>query len=195
MAGFCHFIQDAAGAWWYLDDVETRLYNRKTVTSKEPTMQSITPYLWFDHRAEEAANFYCSIFPNSKVTNIIRNGEGGPGPAGSVMSLTFVLDGQEFHALNGGPHFKFNEAVSFFVPCETQAEVDRFWNALTADGGEESQCGWLKDKYGLSWQIVPNALMELMQDEDAAKAQRVTQAMLQMRKIDIQALQDAYAGV
>lgn len=153
-------------------------------------MQNITPYLWFDHQAEEAANFYCSIFPNAKITEVIRNSEGGP-----VMSLTFVLDGQKFIALNGGPHFKFNEAVSFFVPCTTQAEVDRYWNALTADGGEESMCGWLKDKYGLSWQIVPTVLMTLMQDEDKEKAQRVTQAMLQMRKLDIQALQDAYVGV
>jgi predicted 3-demethylubiquinone-9 3-methyltransferase (glyoxalase superfamily) len=169
-------------------------YQRHFTTSEEIIMRGITPYLWFDHQAEEAANFYCSIFPNSEITSVTRNGEGGPGAPGSAMSLTFVLDGQAFIALNGGPHFQFNEAVSFFVPCETQAEVDRLWNALTADGGEESMCGWLKDKYGLSWQIVPNALMELMQDEDAAKAQRVMQAMLQMRKIDIQALQEAYAG-
>ena len=154
-------------------------------------MQSITPYLWFDHQAEEAANFYVSLFPNSKIVNVIRNPEGGPGPAGSAMSLTFQLDGQEFMALNGGPHFKFTEAISLFVNCKTQEKVDYLWEKLS-EGGEESMCGWLKDKYGLSWQIIPTALMEMMQDDDPAKVQRVTQAMLQMRKIDVPTLQAAY---
>ena len=155
-------------------------------------MPKITPCLWFDDQAEEAVNFYTSIFENSSIVNVTYYNEAAPGPTGKVMTVTFKLDGQEFIALNGGPHFKFTEAISFYVHCETQAEVDRFWDALT-EGGEESQCGWLKDKYGVSWQIVPNILIELMQDEDAAKASRVMQAMLQMKKIDIAALQDAYA--
>lgn len=154
-------------------------------------MQSITPYLWFDNQAEEAVNFYLSLFENSKILNEARYGDAGPGPAGQVMSMTFQLDGQEFMALNGGPHFKFTEAISLFVHCETQEKVDRLWAKLT-EGGEESQCGWLKDKYGLSWQIVPTLLGELLQDEDPAKAQRVMQAMLQMTKIDSQVLLDAY---
>jgi len=154
-------------------------------------VQSITPYLWFDNQAEEAVNFYLSLFENSKILNEARYGDAGPGPAGQVMSMTFQLDGQEFMALNGGPHFKFTEAISLFVHCETQEKVDRLWAKLT-EGGEESQCGWLKDKYGLSWQIVPTLLGELLQDEDPAKAQRVMQAMLQMTKIDSQVLLDAY---
>ena len=157
-------------------------------------MQKITPFLWFDGQAEEAANFYTSLFENSRIVNMARYDEAAPGPTGQVMTVTFELDGQEFTAINGGPQFNFTEAISFYVHCESQAEVDRFWDALT-DGGEESQCGWLKDKYGVSWQIVPNILIELMQDKDAAKASRVTQAMLQMKKIDIAALQDAYARV
>ena len=154
-------------------------------------MQSIKTFLWFDNQAEEAVNLYMSLFENSKIISMARYGEAGPGPAGQVMSITFQLDGQEFMALNGGPHFKFTEAISLFVNCETQERVDLLWEKLSA-GGEESQCGWLKDKYGLSWQIVPNLLGELMQDKDPAKAQAVVQAMLQMSKLDMQALQNAY---
>jgi len=154
-------------------------------------MQKITPFLWFDGKAEEAANLYTSIFKNSKILNISRYGEEGPGPAGTVMTVTFQLDGQEFTALNGGPMFKFTEAISFFVNCETQEEVDELWEKLS-EGGEEEQCGWLKDKYGVSWQIVPTALMEMLQDKDAERAQRVMKAMLQMKKIDIETLKQAY---
>ena len=154
-------------------------------------MQKITPFLWFDNQAEEAANFYVSVFKNSKVLSVIRYGDAGPGPKGSVMTVAFELEGQKFTALNGGPLFKFTEAVSFVVNCESQEEVDYFWEKLTADGGRESQCGWLKDKYGLSWQIVPTRLIELLQDKDAAKSQRVMQAMLQMKKIDISKLEQA----
>lgn len=153
-------------------------------------MQRITPFLWFDTEAEEAANFYVGIFENSEVTNIARYGESGPGPAGGVMTVNFRLDGQEFVALNGGPHFKFTEAVSFVVNCQTQEEIDRVWAAL-ADGGEEVQCGWLKDRYGLSWQIVPSVLGDLMSDPDPEKSQRVMQAMLGMVKLDIASLQHA----
>ena len=150
-------------------------------------MARITPFLWFDDRLEEAANFYIGVFGDGNITSTSRHGD-------KVMSMTFVLDGQEFMALNGGPHFKFNEAVSFFVKCETQSEVDRYWDALVADGGAESQCGWLKDKFGLSWQIVPNALGRYLGDADPVKAQRVGQAMMRMKKIDIAALDAAYAG-
>jgi len=156
-------------------------------------MQKITPFLWFDSNAEEAANFYTSIFKNSKILNVARYGEAGPGPKGSAMTVTFQLDGQQFIALNGGPHYTFSPAISFFVNCETQAEVDEFWNKLSA-GGKEVQCGWLKDKFGVSWQIIPNALMELMSDKDPAKSQRVFKAMLQMTKIDIEGLKRAYRG-
>ena len=156
-------------------------------------MQKITPFLWFDDKAEEAMNFYVSIFKNSKVLSVSRFGEAGPGPNGSVMTATFQLEGQEFTALNGGPLFAFTEAISFYVDCRTQQEVDELWEKLSA-GGEKGQCGWLKDKYGLSWQIVPSVLGELLRDKDAAKAKRVTEAMLKMSKIDIQALQQAYAG-
>ena len=156
-------------------------------------MQKIGPCLWFDDQAEEAANFYVSIFKNSKILGVSHYGEAGPGPAGTVLTVTFELDGQEFTALNGGPYFTFTEAISLFVNCETQQEVDELWAKLTA-GGEESMCGWLKDKYGLSWQIVPTVLLELMQDKDPLKAKRVTEAMLQMRKIDIAKLQEAYEG-
>ncbi|HEV7454816.1 MAG TPA: VOC family protein [Candidatus Saccharimonadales bacterium] len=155
-------------------------------------MQKITPFLWFDDNAEAAMNFYVSVFKNSKVLDVSRYPEGSPGPAGSVMVADFELEGQRFTALNGGPQFKFTEAISFVVDCRSQAEVDELWSKLTADGGEESQCGWLKDKYGLSWQIVPSVLNELLQDEDPKKAQRVMQAMLQMQKIDIATLQKAY---
>ena len=154
-------------------------------------MQKITPFLWFDGQAEEAANLYTSIFKNSKIVSISRYGEGLPMPAGTVMTVTFQLEGQEFTALNGGPEFKFTEAISFYVSCQTQAEVDNLWEKLSA-GGEEGQCGWLKDKYGVSWQIVPTVLGQLLQDKDAAKAQSVVNAMLQMRKLDIAKLKQAY---
>ena len=158
-------------------------------------MQTITPFLWFDDKAEEAAHFYASIFKNSQVGAISRYGEAGPGPKGSAMTVAFQLDGQEFMALNGGPQFKFTEAVSFMVRCEGQAEVDRYWNTLTADGGEESQCGWLKDKYGLSWQIVPSVMPKLIGDTaNPEKATRAMQAMFTMKKLDIAALEKAYAG-
>jgi predicted 3-demethylubiquinone-9 3-methyltransferase (glyoxalase superfamily) len=156
-------------------------------------MQRITTFLWFDDNAEEAMNFYLSVFRNSKVVGVSRYGEAGPGPKGSVMVATFQLDGQEFMALNGGPHFKFTEAISLLVNCETQEEVDRFWEKLS-DGGEKSQCGWLKDKYGLSWQIVPTVLGEMMQDKDPEKTKRVMEAMLQMDKLDIKTLKQAYEG-
>jgi predicted 3-demethylubiquinone-9 3-methyltransferase (glyoxalase superfamily) len=149
-------------------------------------MQKITPFLWFNDNAEEAMNFYVSVFKNSKILNVT------PGPNGKVMSATFQLDGQEFMALNAGPQFPFTEAISFFVHCETQAEVDELWEKLTT-GGEESRCGWLKDQFGLSWQIIPAVLGELLGDKDPEKAGRVMQAMLQMGKIDIKALQQAYA--
>jgi len=154
-------------------------------------MQNITPFLWFDGKAEEAMNLYVSIFKNSKVVKVTRCGEAGPGPKGTVMSATFQLDGQEFIALNGGPQFTFTPAISFLVNCETQQEVDELWEKLSA-GGEKGRCGWLKDKYGLSWQIIPSVLGKLMQDKDAEKAKRVMQAMMQMDKIDINRLQQAY---
>jgi predicted 3-demethylubiquinone-9 3-methyltransferase (glyoxalase superfamily) len=152
-------------------------------------MKKITPFLWFDTQAEEAMNFYISLFKNSKVNGVSR------GPDGKAFTVSFELDGQEFMGLNAGPQFKFNEAVSMFVNCENQAEVDHFWNALIADGGEESMCGWCKDKFGLWWQIVPKQLGELMGDPNPAKAQSVTQAMLQMKKIIVADLQKAYDGV
>jgi predicted 3-demethylubiquinone-9 3-methyltransferase (glyoxalase superfamily) len=154
-------------------------------------MPKITPYLWFDNNAEEAIQFYSSIFKNSKTVNVTRYGEGGPLPKGTLMSATFEVEGQQFMALNGGPHFKFNEAISFFVNCETQEEVDELWEKLS-EGGEEGRCGWLKDKYGLSWQIIPSILGKLMQDEDAGKAKNVMEAMFKMDKIDIKALKQAY---
>jgi predicted 3-demethylubiquinone-9 3-methyltransferase (glyoxalase superfamily) len=153
--------------------------------------QKITPFLWFNDNAEEAANFYVSVFENSEVLNISRYGEGGPGPAGSVMVATFRLNGQEFSALNGGPEFSFTEAISFQIDCGNQEEVDYYWEKLSEDG-EPGPCGWLKDQFGLSWQVVPTILGELLQDEDPAKANRVMQAMLQMSKIDIAALKQAY---
>jgi len=156
-------------------------------------MQKITPFLWFDHQAEEAANFYVSLFKNSKIVSITRSGEAGPGPAGSAMMVTFQLDGQEFMALNGGPHFKFTEAFSMFVNCESQAEVDALWAKLT-EGGEESMCGWLKDKYGLSWQIVPSGFTEYLYGKDSEKSGRAMQAMLQMRKLDLEKIRQAYEG-
>ena len=153
----------------------------------------ITPFLWFENQAEEAANFYVSIFRNSKIETVHRYGDTGPGPKGTVMTVAFELDGQPFVALNGGPQFKFTEAISFVVSCDTQPEVDRLWEKLS-DGGEKVQCGWLKDKYGVSWQIIPSLLGKLLGDKDAAKAPRDMQAMLQMRKIDIQALEAAANG-
>ena len=153
-------------------------------------MQRITPFLWFDSQAEEAARYYASIFKNSKVLSITRYGEAGPRPAGSVMTVEFELDGEKFVALNGGPQYTFTHAVSFVVNCETQAEVDHYWSRLSA-GGKEVQCGWLTDKYGLSWQIVPTVLMELLKSGDTEKRNRVMQAMLKMVKLDIDTLQRA----
>lgn len=155
-------------------------------------MQKITPFLWFDGRAEEAMNFYVSIFKNSKAGKVTRCGDAGPGPKGSVLTASFTLEGQEFVALNGGPQYKFTPAISFYVDCRTQAEVDELWEKLTA-GGEESRCGWLKDRFGVSWQIIPRTLIELMGDRDPRKAGNVIQAMLQMGKIDIQRLKEAHA--
>ena len=154
-------------------------------------MQKISPFLWFNGNAEEAMNFYVSIFKNSKILGVARYGDAGPGPKGTLMAATFQLEGQEFQALNGGPQYSFTPAISLFVNCETQEEVDELWTKLTA-GGEESQCGWLKDKFGLSWQIIPSVLRKLLGDKDARKSQRVMKAMLQMRKIDIKGLQQAY---
>ena len=156
-------------------------------------MQKITPFLWFDGKAEEAMNFYVSVFKNSKVGRVTRYGEAGPGPKGTVMSATFQLEGQEFFALNGGPQFTFSPAISFFVNCETQREVDELWEKLS-QGGREDQCGWLQDKYGLSWQIIPSVLGKMLQDKDSKKSQRVMKAMLQMKKIDIKGLQQAHDG-
>ena len=157
-------------------------------------MQKISPFLWFDSQAEEAANFYVSLFDDAKITDIARVPEGAPGVPGQVMTVAFRLAGQDFVALNGGPQFAFTEAISFAVSCKDQAEVDRLWKELT-DGGEESQCGWLKDRFGLSWQIIPDRLQVLLGDPDPERAQRAMQAMLQMRKIDVQALEDAANGV
>jgi predicted 3-demethylubiquinone-9 3-methyltransferase (glyoxalase superfamily) len=154
-------------------------------------MQKITPFLWFDGKAEEAMNFYVSIFKNSRVGSITRYGDAGPGPKGTVMIATFQLEGQDFVALNGGPQYTFTPAISLFVDCKTQQEVDDLWEKLSA-GGETNRCGWLRDKYGLSWQIVPSALRELIADKDPEKSKRVMMAMLQMTKIDIQGLKRAY---
>lgn len=156
-------------------------------------MQKITPFLWFDNQAEEAMRFYTSVFKNSKAGKITRYGDAGPGPKGSVMIASFEIEGQQFTALNGGPQFKFSEAVSFVVNCETQQEVDELWDRL-GEGGQTQQCGWLKDRFGLSWQIVPSALPELMSDPDPERVRRVTEAMLQMTKIDIAKLRQAHAG-
>ena len=157
-------------------------------------MKKITPFLWFDNQAEEAMNFYVSVFKNSKVLGVSRYGDAGPGAKGSVMTASFELNGQEFTALNGGPeHYGFTEAISFFVDCESQQEVDYLWEKLT-EGGERGPCGWLKDKYGLSWQIVPSALGEMLGDKDPAKSQRVMQTMLKMSKLDVAKLKQAYEG-
>jgi predicted 3-demethylubiquinone-9 3-methyltransferase (glyoxalase superfamily) len=155
-------------------------------------MQKITPFLWFDGKAEEAANFYTSIFNDAKITEVMRYGEAGPGPKGSVMSVVFQLDGQEFYALNGGPQYTFSPAISLFVKCETQQEVDALWDQLSA-GGQKLRCGWVTDKFGLTWQIVPTALGRLLRDKNARKSQAVMQAMMQMEKFDIAGLERAYA--
>jgi len=155
--------------------------------------QKITTCLWFDTQAEEAAEFYVSVFDGSKILNVARYGDGGPGPAGQVMTVEFEIEGRKFMALNGGPAFTFNEAVSFVIDCSSQEEVDRYWSALTA-GGEESQCGWLKDKFGVSWQVVPSAMSRLLGGPDREGAQRAMQAMLGMRKLQISELQAAYDG-
>lgn len=156
-------------------------------------MQKIVTYLWFDNNAEEAAQHYTSIFRNSKIVSVSRYGDAGPGPKGTAMIVTFQLEGQEFIALNGGPQFKFTEAISLLVNCESQQEVDELWRKLSA-GGEESRCGWLKDKFGLSWQIIPTALGKMLSDKDPQKAGRVMQAMLQMKKIELPKLERAYIG-
>jgi len=177
----------------YLDVGYVQITVRKLGRRNE--MQKITPFLWFDEKAEEAVNFYVSVFKNSKIGGITRYDEEGSKAAGrakgTVMTVEFQLDGQEFTALNGGPHFKFTEAISLVVNCETQEEVDKFWEKLS-EGGEKSRCGWLKDKYGLSWQVVPTVLAEMFLDKDAEKSQRVMKAMLQMDKIDIKTLKQAY---
>jgi predicted 3-demethylubiquinone-9 3-methyltransferase (glyoxalase superfamily) len=153
-------------------------------------MQKITPCLWFDHEGEEAATFYTSVFPNSRIVNVAHYGEAGPRAAGTVMTVDFELDGQKFVALNGGPDFTFNEAISFQVSCANQEEVDMYWSTLS-EGGEEGPCGWLKDRFGVSWQIVPDRLVELLNDPDREKSQRVMQAMLSMKKIEIHELEEA----
>jgi len=157
-------------------------------------VQKITPFLWYDGQAEEAARLYTSIFKNSRIIDVMRCGEQGPGPKGSALTVTFEIEGQRFMALNGGPMYKFTEAFSLFVDCESQAEVDDYWIKLTADGGREDRCGWLKDKFGVSWQIIPRALMKAIGDQDPARAGRAMQAMFQMKKIDIQTIEAAHAG-
>lgn len=154
-------------------------------------MQRIVPFLWFNNQAEEAASFYVSLFPKSRITNVARYGEAGPGPSGSAMSVTFELDGREYHALNGGPVYKLTPAFSLFVNCESQAEIDALWDKL-APGGEIQQCGWLRDKFGLSWQIIPTKLLPMLQDKDPQRSGRVMEAMLRMKKIDLAGLERAY---
>jgi predicted 3-demethylubiquinone-9 3-methyltransferase (glyoxalase superfamily) len=158
-----------------------------------PRKQKITTFLWFDNNAEDAVNFYVSVFKNSRIHESTRYTEGGPGPAGSIMTIAFELDGQQFTALNGGPHFKFTEAISLVINCDSQEEVDYYWNKLTADGGQESQCGWVKDKFGLSWQVVPEALMRLLKESKGEKGKRVMEALMQMKKLDIKKLEEAAA--
>lgn len=168
-----------------------RTSTEPTRAAKGQTMQKINPFLWFDHQAEEAARFYTSVFPHSQIKSVSRYGADGPGVPGSVMTVAFQIHGQDFIALNGGPQFTFTPAISFLVHCETQEEVDELWEKLSA-GGERVQCGWLRDRYGVSWQIVPTVLGEMLTDEDPEKAKRVMAAMLQMQKIDIAMLQQAY---
>jgi predicted 3-demethylubiquinone-9 3-methyltransferase (glyoxalase superfamily) len=163
-----------------------------TSTRRIKSEQKITPFLWFDGQAEEAANFYTSVFDNSRILEVARYGEVGPGEKGSVMTVSFELEGQKFVGLNGGPHYKFTPAISFYISCQTQDEVDYFWERLLENGGKPSQCGWLSDRFGVSWQVIPDALIEFLQDEDREKAQRVMQAMMQMVKIDINKLEQAY---
>lgn len=158
------------------------------------SIQKITPFLWFDHRAEKAAYFYTSVFPNSAINLVTHYGKEGPGAIGSVMTVAFELDGQKFTALNGGPHFEFTEAISFVVHCETQHEVDHYWDRLSGDGGEIIQCGWLKDKFGIAWQIVPAAFLEMLNDHDAERKSRVMTAMMKMKKLDIAELESAWRG-
>jgi predicted 3-demethylubiquinone-9 3-methyltransferase (glyoxalase superfamily) len=158
-------------------------------------MEKLTPFLWFDDNAEEAAKFYVSVFPRSRIVTTTRYGDSGPGPKGSVMTVEFELNGQRFLGLNGGPRFKFTEAISFVVNCDTQEELDRFWDKLLQGGGRPDQCGWMKDKFGLSWQVVPKVLAQLLHDKDPEKSKRVMQAMLKMVKLDIHALEDAYTHV
>ena len=158
-------------------------------------MPKITPFLWFDDQAEQAVEFYTSVFPNSRVTDVARHGEGGPGPAGSVMTIRFELDGQEFVALNGGPdHYGFDESISFVIDCATQADVDRYWEALGSGGGAEIACGWIRDRFGLRWQVVPAELFTLLGDPDPGRAQRAMQAMLAMTKLDVEAMRRAADG-
>jgi predicted 3-demethylubiquinone-9 3-methyltransferase (glyoxalase superfamily) len=157
-------------------------------------MSKITPFLWFNGNAEEAVNFYASVFKNAKITSMTRYGDAGPGPKGSVMTANFQLDGLEFTALNGGPQFQFSPATSFVIHCKDQEEVDHYWNKLGVEGGKTNQCGWLDDKFGLTWQVVPTVLLELIKDKDAKKSQRVMMAMMQMTKLDIAALERAAAG-
>jgi predicted 3-demethylubiquinone-9 3-methyltransferase (glyoxalase superfamily) len=160
--------------------------------TSQPKQQKITTFLWFDGNAEEAANFYCSVFKNSRILNIARYGEAGPGPKGTVMVVDFELDGQNLTALNGGPQFKFNEAISLVIHCDTQDEIDYYWEKLTSDGGQESMCGWLKDKYGLSWQVVPSILPELFRNDETGN--KVLQAVMQMRKLDLATMKKAAEG-
>ena len=159
----------------------------------QPAPQKITTFLWFDDNAEEAANFYCSVFKNSKIGDISRYGDAGPGPKGTVMTIDFELDGQRFTALNGGPQFKFTEAISLLVHCDTQEEIDYYWEKLS-EGGQKVECGWLKDKYGLAWQITPDLLLDLIKDSDRQKADRVMKAMMQMKKLEIEGIRKAAEG-
>jgi len=172
--------------------MSTQSASTKRVDTTKVSEQRIVPYLWFDGDAEEAINFYVALFPDSKILNISRYKDAGPEGKETVTTASFLLSGQEFMALNGGPKFKFSEAVSFYVKCESQAEVDELWNKILANGGKEQRCGWIKDRFGLSWQIIPNILGELLQDKDPQKSRRVMNAMLQMVKIDINGLEQAY---
>src|SRR5437773_8146820 len=200
--GFSHrwtssFRTPNRGTKW-IPQFRSSMSIRRCRQRNKSNMQKITPFLWFDDQAEEAVKFYTSIFKNSKVGKVLRYDEEAAKisqsgrPPGSVLTLEFQIEGENFVALNGGPAFNFNESISFVVNCETQEEVDYFWQKLTADGGNESKCGWLKDKFGLSWQVVPTVLIDMLHDEDSEKSERVTKAMLQMKKIDIKTLKEAY---